>query len=93
MKLHGFVVSGPRGIFPGTFSLDQRSVMKRAPAVAILNRYPASEVVVREAVLTVSRSARRYPIAERMQRKIDKANAERAAAVQKEANRVRRGRR
>ena len=50
----GFVVVGPKGMFPGTFSEVLDDVLRSLSAVAVLNRYDPAKVKACPAELKVT---------------------------------------
>jgi hypothetical protein len=91
--VRGYVVSGPRGFFPHTFSLSKAHALEAAPAIVVLNKYAAREVTVRLATLTVDWGEDFTAIRIEDAAKLDAHVAEMRRKIQIEANRVRRGKR
>jgi hypothetical protein len=72
----GFVVVGPVGVLPGTFTIDRDRALRDAGAVAILNHYAAASVRVRAAEIVVAPTGKGWGLPKPMRAKIDARVAE-----------------
>jgi hypothetical protein len=61
-RIEGFVVVGPVGILPGTFSTSREVALTSAEAVVVCNGYHATEVRVSEASVVCARNAQSWPL-------------------------------
>lgn len=71
MTADGYVIVGPNGLLPGTFTTSLENARRDMTAVAILNRYRAADVYVCAATLATAPAAERFTLSTDEQLKLD----------------------